>query len=115
MCVCVCIAQSLQQVKSADTCNSYRKTLQRTEKKLSECRQENSFLKERIDIIASSTIVSSGKETDDDAQQLRQLQQLEQKRIQEEKVQITVLACFVLTSRLCVILLCDPPHYFLML
>ena len=49
------------QVKSADTCNSYRKTLQRTEKKLADSRQENSFLKERIDIIASSTIVSSGK------------------------------------------------------
>lgn len=50
-----------EQVQSADTCNSYRKTLQRTEKKLADCRQENNFLKERIDIIASSTIVSSGK------------------------------------------------------
>lgn len=45
----------LVKVKSADTCNAYRQALQRTEKKLSEASQENVFLKDRLNIIASTT------------------------------------------------------------
>jgi len=60
-----------EQVKSADTCNSYRKALQRTEKKLLEANQENGFLKERIDIISSSTSNSNDGQALEEVHRLR--------------------------------------------